>query len=44
MVVGATLVSGAAAPRVMFARAAIIFVIACSALFKTPGQHGPGGG
>jgi len=55
IVVGATLVSGPAAPWVMFAGAAIIFAVACSALASTPGEYrregpmppgapGPGGG
>jgi hypothetical protein len=39
VVVGTTLVSGAAAPWVMFAGAAIIFVVACSALASKPGEH-----
>jgi hypothetical protein len=55
VVVGATLVSGAAAPWVMFAGAAIIFAIAAWALSMSPGEYrheppippgspGPGGG
>src|SRR5262249_62142671 len=39
VVVGATLVSGEAALWVMFAGAAIIFVIACWALSLSPGQY-----
>jgi len=39
VVIGATLVSGEAALWVMFAGAAIIFVIACWALSLSPGQY-----
>jgi hypothetical protein len=39
VVVGATLVSGAAAGWVMFAGAAIIFVVACWALTTKPGDY-----
>ena len=55
VVVGATVVSGAAAPWVMFAGAAVLFVVACSALANKPDEYrregpaapggpGPGGG
>jgi len=39
VLVGATLISGAAAPWVIFAGAAIIFVVACCALASKPGEY-----